>query len=255
MAKPLGIVDAIDVLSRLGELASEIVLIGGQALNLWADRYCNHAALRALEGPIPSKDIDFCGTQDQVRSCADALHGRAQYQSTEALSRCIGIVRYLDAEQDERAIDFLSVPYGLEGEPLKDMSFPAIVSDRDGREVRLLVMHPLHCLMSRVANIADIEAYQTEHGAQQLRASIACMQAFFDERLSLGETKTAAKLIEKLFVFCEKSSYAQTVFTRDRIEPFDAVPSDHVNLPSKFKTTRYPQMQGRIARRRAASRQ
>jgi hypothetical protein len=252
MAKPLGIADTMEVLTRLGALADQIVLIGGQALNFWAERYRSHPVLRPLEGPFASKDIDFCGTQEQVRLCAQALGGHAQYQSNEVLSTCVGVVRYVDAEQDERALDFLSAPYGLEGAPLWEMSFPVTLTTAYGRAAKLRVMHPLHCLMSRVANVADLEAYQNDHGRRQLRASIACMRAFLEERLEAGEVTTAKKLNEKVFTFCERSAYAQAVFARDGVEPFEAVVSDHARLPERFRSLRYVQMRAQIERRRRA---
>lgn len=255
MAKPLGIADTIEVLSKLGALADALVLIGGQALNFWVEQYKGHPAIRTLAGPpFASKDIDFCGNQEHVRLCAQALDGRAQYQSNAVLSTCVGIVYYLDAQHDTRSLDFLSVPYGLEGAPLWDMSFPIELTTAGGRTASLRVMHPLHCLMSRTANVADLSAYQNEHGRRQLQAAIACMRAFLEERLESGDVKVATKLSEKLFRFCEKSAYAQTVAVRDGLEPFDAVLADHAHLPARFVHTRYAQMRAKIKARRSAVR-
>ncbi len=184
--------------------------------------------------------------------CALALAGRAHYQATEARSPCVGIVRYLDAHRDERALDFLSTPYGLEGARLWEMSIPVAADTPKGRSAILRVMHPIHCLMSRAANVADLPAYQNERGVRQLRAAIACMRAFLEDQLALGEIKTVMKLGEALFTFCAQSSYAHKVFARDGIDPFDAMVSDHERLPEKFRTVRYPQMREHLARGRGA---
>lgn len=251
MAEPLGIGETLDVVARLGAVADEIILIGGQALNFWAEHYKNHPSLRLLQGGIASKDIDFCGTQQHVQLCALALAGRAQYQSTKALSRCVGVVHYLDAQRNERALDILSAPYGLQGERLWDKSYPATLTTHDGRSARLRVMHPLHCLISRTANVADLSAYQNERGIKQLRAAIACMRAHLEDQLDRGEVKAATRQSEALFTFCVKSTYAQITFVRDGIEAFDAMVCDHERLPAKFRTVRYPQMKEHVARCRA----
>jgi hypothetical protein len=68
--KPLSIQDTIEVLTRLGDTAGQVVLIGGQALNFWAERYAVREESLAAEAPYASKGIDFCGTQEQLHLCA-----------------------------------------------------------------------------------------------------------------------------------------------------------------------------------------
>jgi hypothetical protein len=257
MAEPLGIAGTLEVLARLGALADEIVLIGGQALNFWAEHYKDRPALRALQGGIASKDIDFCGTQQHVQRCALALEGRAQYQTVDARSRCVGIVHYVDAQRDERAIDILSTPYGLQGERLWEHSVPATLTARDGRSARVRVMHRLHCLISRAANVADLPAYQSERGVRQLLAAIVCMHIYLEDQLDRGEVKAATRQSEALFTFCLKSSYAHTLRTRDGIEAFDAMVGDHERLPESSgpsATRRCARTLRTAARRRARSR-
>lgn len=251
-AKPLGIAETIEVIARIGAVAENVVLIGGQALNFWAKQYLQRAPELHAEGPFASKDIDFCGTQEEAGLCARALGGRAAYQSTDALSRCVGIVYYVDADDEERQLDFLSKPFGLETENVFDMSFPATITARNGKQATIRVMHPFHCFMSRVANVGGLEQYRTEHGVRQLRASIVCMRAFLQLELDGGEGKTVNKLHERAFRFCVESDYAQRVFELYEIEPFDVVLRGDERLPAMFNTKRYPQMQEHLAKRRAA---
>lgn len=137
------------------------MVIGGQALNLWAEQFVGRAAALFAEGPYASKDIDFCGTQEQLGLCARALNGRPEYQSEKTLSLCIGVVHYLDRNSQERELDFLSKPFGLEAKPIWDMSFPATVKSQDDREATIRIMHPLHCFMSRVSNVGGLQKYRS----------------------------------------------------------------------------------------------
>jgi hypothetical protein len=134
------------------------------------------------------------------------------------------------------------------------MSLPVELTTVDGRCAALRVMHPLHCLISRAANVADLTDYQNDHGRRQLQAAIACMRAFLEEQLESGDVKVARKLSEKVFTFCAHSAYAQTVAVRDGLEPFDAVLADHPRLPAKFFSTRYEQMRAKVVARRAEAR-
>lgn len=50
-------------------------LVGGQALNFWADRYSGAAPELDSYGPYTSKDVDFFGTVDAARKLATSLGG------------------------------------------------------------------------------------------------------------------------------------------------------------------------------------
>jgi hypothetical protein len=52
---------AAEILLRLRGHENEFVLIGGQALNFWAEKYGSRAPSLETFGPYTSKDIDFCG--------------------------------------------------------------------------------------------------------------------------------------------------------------------------------------------------
>lgn len=248
-AKPLGIAETTEVLTRLGTAAENVVLIGGQALNFWARQFLQRVPRLKDEGPFTSKDIDFCGTQEDMRLCARALGGREVYQSSAARSLCVGVVHYYDSHDQARQLDFLSKPFGLEAEPVFDMSFPAELTSQDGRRVSIRIMHPFHCFMSRVANVGGLEKYQTDHGVRQLKASLLCMRTFLELELEAGEERIVTKLNERIFKFCLED-YAQRVYELCGIEPFSAVLAGDARLPEKFNTIRYPQMQERINKRR-----
>lgn len=72
---PLTPAEASVVLQQLGDLTTRIVLVGGQALAFWADRYADR--FQPL-GPVNSKDIDFCGLEDSVAIAAGRLGGTFQ---------------------------------------------------------------------------------------------------------------------------------------------------------------------------------
>lgn len=251
-AKPLGIAETIEVLTRLGAAAQDVVLIGGQALNFWARQYVGRVPGLWEQGPFASKDIDFCGTQEQLRLCARALGGREVYQASDARSLCVGVVHYYDSHDEERQLDFLSKPFGLEAEPVSDMGYLADLTSKDGRQVTLKIMHPFHCFMSRVANVGGLEKYQTEHGVRQLKASLICLRTFLELELEEGQDKTVNKLNERIFKF-SLGDYAQRVFELYGIEPFSAALHGHDRLPPKFNAVRYPQMQAQIAKRRGTT--
>lgn len=82
------------LLDKLRPAASDIVLIGGQALNFWAERYSSAPEL-ARGAPYTSKDIDFYGQQEHVTRCAQVLGGEAVLYGVKVLRWCPARARCL----------------------------------------------------------------------------------------------------------------------------------------------------------------
>ena len=61
-------------LAGILQLSDKAFIVGGQALNLWAERYSEVPELAAY-GPYTSKDIDYFGRREAARKLADALGG------------------------------------------------------------------------------------------------------------------------------------------------------------------------------------
>jgi hypothetical protein len=68
------------------------VLIGGQAVNYWAERYSPaEPELESLQ-PFTSQDIDFKGNRDDVQRIAEQLESSPNYPSKVAMTALAGIV-------------------------------------------------------------------------------------------------------------------------------------------------------------------
>jgi hypothetical protein len=92
---------------------TEAILIGGQALGLWADQLLSPEQLDELGGPVTSKDVDFFGTVDLARDLARVLGGRIEIPDADHLNTPeAAIVLY---ERDGRTvqIDILGRLAGL----------------------------------------------------------------------------------------------------------------------------------------------
>ena len=140
------------LLQKLRPAASDVVLIGGQALNFWAERYGNAPEL-AGAAPYTSTDIDFYGQREHVTRCAQLLGGESTLYGPRDRSICSGIVTTADGVQ----IDFVTTPRGV---PASEVPRKAITFAH-GR-----VMHPIHVLMSRAANVSH-----SAHGCTRLETA------------------------------------------------------------------------------------
>ena len=248
-APPLSFDDAAKVLRHIGGL--KIVLVGGQAVNYWANRYA--PGVRALHAgmPLTSKDIDFHGLRREVEECAKRIGGKAILASFDDHTPNSGVVMFTDSLGHARKIDFLTSVAGVKDKEVMSTAVPFTVPGAKG-EVR--VMHPVLCLESRAHNVARLPGYDTRQGRKQLRAAIFCARAFIAETLAEDSPRSALKLSERIFKFC-LTPVAISLALDKRIDVFRAV-RPHRDLPLKFRRCRYLQMRVEIerARSRAARR-
>jgi hypothetical protein len=254
-----------DILHRMGDLSSKVVLVGGQAVNYWAERYqAQDEDLRA-RAPYTSKDIDFCGTRKDVEECARRLGGRALVPTDEHQATNSGAVIFRDVSGAERQIDFLIAPFGLDALDTDDTAIPALI--RGDKSLAFRVMHAERCLESRVHNFVGLEQYFNSHGAKQLAASIICARRFSAEILSddrLEERKrvrAALGLNERIFELCVGRRglelYRRVMLREGPTESFDKTALDPFlailqspSLPDAFARERFPRMVEVLSRAR-----
>lgn len=65
-------------LASILKLSDKAFIVGGQALNLWAERYSDLPGL-AEYGPYTSKDLDYFGHREAAEKLADALVAHSIY--------------------------------------------------------------------------------------------------------------------------------------------------------------------------------
>lgn len=261
-APPLSARDVLALLARLGDVAEQVVLVGGQAVNVWSEFYVAQGRADELipDAPFVSKDIDFCASRATVQVVAARLPtGRAKFANLDEATPQVGLVQFIDEAGQQRQIDFLGAPFGMETKAITDASVPLDVLDAQGCPTghRFRVMHPVDCMESRVHNVVGLaHAYDSLHGRKQLRASIVCAREALKDILDMPATESfnpvraALDLNERIFDLCLRDRHGRVVHARTGIDPFDAVLADP-RLGEGFTTTRFPQVCARLATLRA----
>jgi hypothetical protein len=98
-------------LRQLGDLTEKLVLVGGQALAFWVERYSDRLA---ITGPVNSKDIDFAERENAAAIAATRLGGTFKVPEPFAITPSSGLVEFRDPGGHSRRIDFLAEVFGLE---------------------------------------------------------------------------------------------------------------------------------------------
>jgi hypothetical protein len=243
----MSVADTWALLERLGDLREQIVLVGGQAVNVWVDHYMHRGRVPELMPGLPytSKDVDFCGTRPQVLELAHRVRGRAVVPTLDDATSMAGYVIYLDLHGFERRIDLVA-PFGMREDEVVHGSLGMQVPGLPTAMCR--IMNPVHCLESRVHNVVGLPMqYHTAQGLKQLHAAVSCAREFLRDVLSapptsgLDPVRGVLDLNERLFRFCARNLHGKLVHARTGIDPFAAVLVDG-RLGAPFVTRRYPQM-------------
>lgn len=249
----LSFADTLSVLEKIESADDRRVLIGGQALNLWCHEYS--AAVAHLEGGgvLTSKDVDFQGDTADAQWCARRLNGQCLVDAKSATPPC-DIVLFNDPQGVEQRIDFLPAVYGLEPDRVLQASIRVPFAKTLGGELKIRVMNPVHCLMSRVHNVMGLpDKYLNPHGLRQLEASVICAREYIAKLAAEadddGKCKLARDASERVFKFAVNEHQAQRLYLARDIEVFDAVVSLDC-FPEMFRERRYPQMLHEMSKRR-----
>lgn len=174
-----------DAQERLGH---PCVLMGGQAVCLWVQRYLDsEPALKQMSEAYPflSKDIDFQGTVAAAQRLAKLLDCRLEVAD---LRRDFGnlmagkLTVWLGA--DALAIEILRKVPGLE---TKELEWLTVLERSGSRSVR--VLNPVGVLAAKAWNVAHIHK-EGRHDIEQLFAATVCVRRFLRDLLGLAQDDT-----------------------------------------------------------------
>ena len=221
------------------------IVVGGQAVNLWVDHYSR--SYSEFSAPVASKDIDVIGDLALAQRCAQVLKGCCKAVDRTKSAVTMSAVVMLGEDENALRIDFQD---GSAPNDLDEIERDAIPLPTQWGEVK--VMHPLHCLKTRVFNVLEIwhkseKKYDNARGLAQLRASIDVVRYFARDRLQApGGTRKVLNLYEEIFKF-SRSSLGEKLWQAKQIDVFSCV-EPHDALPERFRIVRYAQMQKVLAR-------
>ena len=101
-----------DIFIKLQDIDLEAVVVGGQAVNLYAYQYVKVAPQLEQYLPFASEDLDFYGGKIEAIICQEILGGRVILNRDFEPSPNAGIL-LVDYQDKTLRIDFLASVYGL----------------------------------------------------------------------------------------------------------------------------------------------
>ena len=166
------------------------VVIGGQALNLWADVLLSYDEYESL-GPFTSKDLDFWGTQAAAEELAKTLDGKVLLpEKWDSGPSEAAVIVTLTGKNHQ--IDFLKIVCGLDTK-----AFLKRASEIELKGVNIALLHPLDVLKSREAGVRLLK--RVDPGAiRQLRAAPIITHHFIETLLDDGQVFAAQDVVAEM---------------------------------------------------------
>jgi len=225
---------------RLLQLRPNAVLVGGQALAVWANAL-NIVPTGPLD-PYVTSDVDFLGSRSVAKELAEKLHVDLLVPSADDHVQVNSAILVLkDKRGSPVLVDFLNEIAGLEAANVRKR---ALEVEAFGTVFQ--VMHPVDCLESRICNLHLLPSKQNEIGLAQARLSIKIVHAFIRKVAASGEERHALKLTEHVGRLARSRPAAQ-VSGRYDINILDAIPVDI--LPAEFRDKQWPRLVARAEKK------
>ena len=148
--------------ARVLATAEPLLLVGGQAVNLWALYYEDRTRDLA---PFVSRDVDVLGDRDTLKLLGKLAGAKPQFFPLRPPSNEVGVVIAKDAAGAPMLIEVLRYVHGASNEELQE---PAYLFALGETQVRVQVPGPIALLRAKVANLVDLKQTGRQDGRHVL---------------------------------------------------------------------------------------
>lgn len=215
------------------------VLVGGQAVNYWAERYLSaEDELEKLQ-PFTSQDIDFKGNRADVERIAQQLNLNPNYPPKVAMTALAGFIPFQIGDL-KSSIEIVRRIPGISDH----IDTPAIQAVWNGKTIR--VLDPISLLAGKLELAATVQQKDRQDVAH-LKILLPCVRAFLDEvlrQVDLGQlpAKDWLKIVNQVLKLTT-SHRAQRIASKHQINWPDILPLPSIAKSQNEKITRFREKQ------------
>ena len=230
----------INAVLRAIEDKPDIVLVGGNAIVVWVRHYAS-APEFAVGDVVTTRDIDFLGTPTRARQLAAAVDASIKVAGMDDLGPSTAVLDLGSKNEDDERIDFINHVQGPGG----DVERAAVSlqirlpGDPAGTLTTVRIMHPLHCLQSKLANRLAIGRVGASAQAQ-LEATSVVLREYISEMLDQAtkpSIKLAMRTMERLGDYLQRDfngRHADQQMARDPLVVLEQFAADE-RLPELYR--------------------
>jgi len=152
------------------------LLIGGQAVNYWAERYLTTEPELRERLPFTSEDIDFKGSRDDVEHIAQELKQPAVYPTKVQMTALAGAIPIAVGDLKSNIEIVRTIP----GVTATSVDKLAIQAEWSGKEIR--VMDPVSLIACKLKLALTVDQEKRQDVAH-LKILVFCVRGFLREFL------------------------------------------------------------------------
>lgn len=218
------------------------VLIGGQAVNYWAELYSTEESELAKFQPFTSEDIDFHGSREDVRLIALQPGLSPVFPRPVEMTALAGMIPFKRGDLESQIEVVSSVP----GVPTKLLKETALEATWENYHIR--VIDPISLLCAK-AHLALKVSQKGRRDVDQLAIMVVCVRAFLRGALSGVEDKSLPvhnwlAAAERVLTLSESTTGAKTA-RRFGTDWAKVLPSKEIHLGTaplivRFRDKRLP---------------
>lgn len=244
-----------DMIRRVLDSATpDVVLVGGQALAYWMAVFGIHQP-DGVE-PAISRDVDFfaidAANVAPLTRFARAIGGRRHLERIESLPVLIGSA--IAPADDDRIynVDLIQQVVGIDR---ADVEKHAVEVRLPGENGTLRVLHPVHVLQSRNANLHKLPEKQDAIGSLQYRLAIDVARAYLGRRIDAirvrpdldadARERAVFDAIRRVVAYASEDA-AKKNAERYGIHLADAIPAWRIESPA-FWEKQWPHLRQRMS--------
>lgn len=175
--------------------AKPLLLVGGQAVNLWAVYYLERTVELA---PFVSRDVDVLGDRETLKALGKLAGARPQFFPLRPPSNEVGVVIAQDANGRPLLIEVLRYIHGVSDRELREPSYTLAIG---AGQIQVQVPGPIALLQAKIANVADLK----QTGRQDARHVLILARLMPGYLADLQKAAAEGRLEErKLMVLMER---------------------------------------------------
>ena len=216
------------------------VLIGGQAVNYWAERYLTTESELQKLIPFTSEDIDFKGNRADVERIAGQLQQTPVFPPKVTMTALAGAVP-INIGRLKSNIEVVRMVPGVSAAAIEAL---AIEAEWAGRQIRVLdPISLLACKLELALTVSQEKRRDIEH----LKILIPCVRGFLRELLNEVEhDRLPAKgwlgAVTKVFEL-SKSTHGRKAGTKLKLDWSAILPLPAIMASSQAKIIRFREIQ------------
>ena len=169
-----------DFLTILRAVPADCVLIGGQAVAWWAERYGIKAVVKGKEQEVTSRDIDFWGTREDLFQIAAHLKRRPALPNRYEMTLLVGAIQ-LEAGGKKTTLEVLHAVPGLDSANPLSAAVPEEIQAAVGGR-KLLVMSPVSLVLAKLHALRHF-SQEDRQDLIHLQVSLKASKAFITQAL------------------------------------------------------------------------